>query len=180
MPVPINSSTGEFVTLAQLRDHLNMTSLSHDAELARFLGAAQEHVEALVGPVLQSSVTEDVRVVGSTVVLSECPVVDVYSVTVAGSELTGWTLRPRAGLVTGVNASGTATVTYSTGRTSCPDGVATAALIIAEHLWRTQLGGSPSALPVDDMAGMPGGSGFAIPRRAMELLAPYLKAPGVA
>ena len=170
-----------FVTLTQLRDHLNLTGPSaNDAELERFLSAAQEHVEQLIGPVLNSTITEVLPITGSTVVLSECPVAYVASVTVGGATLTGWTLRPRSGLVTGVNGSGDATVTYTAGRVMCPDAVVVAALVIAEHLWRTQLGGSPSALPMDDMAGVPGGSGFAIPRRALELLAPYLKAPGVA
>jgi hypothetical protein len=57
-----------------------------------------------------------------------------------------------------------------------------ATLIIAGHLWETQRGNSPvaSALPAEDYSPGVVGMGFAIPARAMDLLAPYLRPPNVA
>ena len=180
MPTLIGSSTSEFATLTQLREHLNITTAVHDPELQQFLGAAQEHVEQLIGPVLRREVAEECEVVGGTVYLEQSPVISVASVAVGGSALSGWVLKERSGLIRKVSASAPVTVTYTAGRLICPDAVIVATLIIAEHLWRTQLGGSPSALPLDDPSGAPWSAGFALPKRALDLLAPYLLPPGVA
>ena len=179
MPSIVASTDTAFATLNQLREHLNLTTANHDAELMQFLAAAQGHVEELIGNVLHREVIEEAESIGGTVYLEESPVVSVTSVTSGGSPLAGWVLKPRSGLLRKVLASGPVTVTYTTGRAECPDAVVVATLIIAEHLWRTQLGGSPSALPADDTSTAPWSAGLALPKRALDLLTPYLLPPGV-
>ena len=53
--------------------------------------------------------------------------------------------------------------------------------IIAEHLWKTQLGNQPTTgvYPAEDELNVSAGFGYAIPNRALELLRPYMLAPAV-
>lgn len=179
--MPIISSTTQFITLDEVKAQANvpLTDASHDAELTRFQLAAQEHVESLVGPVVPRAVTETARASGGMVILSRPPVVSVESLTSNGQAVT-YTLNSGAGLLTGVTAGGELSVSYTAGRSPIPEAIRVAALIIAEHLWKTQLGNVPSALPTEEFTTAPFGLGYAIPNRAIELLAPYLLAPGIA
>lgn len=184
MALPITPETTQFITLQELKDHLNIpqTSFGDDTELDLHRGAAQEHVEALIGPVLQREVVETYTTRYGGVVLFTPPVLSVTSVTASDVALTGYTSVLGLGMLSGLT-SRNVTVTYTAGRTSCPDAVRLAALIIAGHLWELQRGASsPSgALPVDafDQAA-PTGLGYLVPNRALELLSPYLLAPGIA
>jgi hypothetical protein len=67
--------------------------------------------------------------------------------------------------------------TYQAGEVVIPDDYRLAALIIIEHLWETQRGTMGVQLGGDSEGYSPG-RGFAIPRRALELLDTQL--PGVA
>ena len=74
-------------------------------------------------------------------------------------------------------------VVYVAGRTSVPAAVGEAALIILNHLWAPQVGGTGGVqVGGVDTSGEPftTGFGFAIPNRAKELLAPYRLTPAVA
>ena len=75
-------------------------------------------------------------------------------------------------------------VTYQAGRDPVPEDVKTAMLIIVGHLWDTQRGRSGSragVMGLDDDAPIGGDAsylvlqGYALPRRAMELLRPYMQ-----
>lgn len=186
MPVTITDTSTEFVTLEEVKRHANITSSKDDDELRMIVGAAQEHVESLIGPVLHRTVvqTEDVPFRSSSrlgtpgmVLLDTRPVLSITSITSAGQPVLDYVADVPGGVVT--NVRGSIVVTYMAGRTSCPDAVRMATLIVAAYLWRTQLGSSPSALPQDDTPDMgPAfGPGF---ERAAELLAPYMLAPGIA
>jgi hypothetical protein len=183
MAVAITDSTTEFVSVSALKQHLNITASTWDAELALICDAAQEHVESLIGPVLHRTVVQTASAsAGRELVLNTTPAMTVTSITGAGSPLSGYTLNAATGIVGDVSYTGSATVTYTVGRTSCPAAVVMATLIIAKHLWETQTGNTPSAMPdaeeFDTATDL--GFGFAVPRRAAELLTPYLLLPGVA
>lgn len=182
MPLAISSTTTEFITLAEVKQHANIpaSNTADDMELERFRSAAQEHVESLVGPVLWRSVTDTVHAHGGVVVLPLAPVVSVESLTSSGVAVT-YALRKAAGLLLNVRASGDLDLSFTAGRESCPDAIRVAALVIAEHLWRTQRGGQSesTALPGEDFGGVAPGLGYAIPNRALELLSPYLLPPAV-
>jgi hypothetical protein len=74
----------------------------------------------------------------------------------------------------GPNLYGDVTFTYVAGRTAVPDNVLEATAIISAHLWETQrqatLGPRNRFNPADADIMTPGGRGFAIPQRAIELL----------
>jgi hypothetical protein len=169
-------------TLADLKAHQNMSAdrTTDDAELGQMLAAATEHVVAMVGDLTVSSVTETVRVVGGTAILSRRPTGPVLS----GGQPVGGVVDPGAGLVTNLGyhhgrwRPPTITVTYPVS-SDVPASVALAVLIIAAHLWETQRGAGPTALQGDDTTATVG-LGFAIPNRARELLGPYLRPTQVA
>jgi hypothetical protein len=84
------------------------------------------------------------------------------------------------GLVTvtaGPAFTGTVDVTYQAGDVVIREDYRLAGLIIVQHLWETQRGTMGVQLGGDNEPYMPG-RGFAIPRRALELLDTQL--PGVA
>ncbi len=56
-----------------------------------------------------------------------------------------------------------------------PAAVRIATAIIVQHLWRTQNGPGRARGQVDDLAAVPG-AGYALPNRALELLAPFEEA----
>ena len=185
MPLTITSQTGEFISLDEVKEHLNIAPsvTDHDTELVLIASAAQELVEGIVGPVLHREVVQVDRSLTSSVVLSSAPVVSITSVAYDSvAYLSPVTVDAEAGIVSGLSGGDNATITYVAGRAECPDAIRLAALIVAAHLWRTQLGNAPSgALPQsDDFPQGPFGVGFAIPSRAMDLLSPYALTTGVA
>ena len=168
-------------SLADLKAHLNITSASDDEELQLILDAAERTVIAIAGDWGEDAVTESVPVVGGTAILSRRP---SGAVTSGGLSIGGF-VDASAGVVTGLGglygSASRITVTYPTGGEGVPPEVLLATLIIAGHLWETQRGSAPSALTLQDPNFDPGaaGRGYAIPNRAQELLAPYIR-PAVA
>lgn len=183
MPLTITSDTEEFITLDEVKAHLNIAGADEDAELLVFARAAQELVEGIVGPVRWRTVEQAAPAGATFAVLSVAPVVSVTSVSYSGvTYLEPVTLDLEAGVLTGLTGGSDGTIVYVAGRSVCPDAIRLAALIITAHLWRTQLGNAPSgALPQgDDFQQGPFGVGYAIPSRAMDLLAPHAMTTGVA
>lgn len=174
MPLTITASTSSFITLDEVRAHCNISSTASDAELELFRNAAQDHVETLIGPVLWRSVTRTFTSSGAYA-LPVWPVVSVQSVTHGGVAYTAHTADIVSGLLSGLPVNGEVTVAYTAGRTSCPDSVRLAALLIVADLWETQLGNSPGvgALPQQDGEPIGSSASYASPR-AERLLAPYL------
>lgn len=182
MPLPITPATAAFITLDEVKDQANITRTvtKHDDELTRFAGAAQEAVEHLIGPVRHRTVTQTVRSHGGRAVLREVPVLQVQAATAYGA-VTSFTLDAATGVLSGLPHGADVTVTYTVGREVATDSMITAALIIAEHLWKTQRASSPSPMQAEDDGAVPvPGLGYAIPYRAVDLLRPYLLGPAVA
>lgn len=179
----IDDTTTQFISLTDLKAHLNITTTVDDVELEMVRAAAEAHVEALVGAILHRTVTETLTARNGAVALRQLPALAVTSATSSGAALTT-TLDSSAGLVAlNRTVSGAVEVTYTVGRTSVPESVRLATLIVAAHMWDTQRGNTPSAYPgaagaVDETVTF--GLGFTVPNRAMELLSPYLLVPGVA
>lgn len=179
----------EFATLEDVKKHLNMTSTANDDELGLMLDAAEDVVRSLVGSFAAVEVTEPVAVHGGTAILSRRPVVG--DVVLSDESLTGFTVDREAGLLRNVGYTASVgwaywgttqlTATYSTGGGVAPAAVELATLIIVGHLWETQRGTSPSALTLQgEDAGPTFGAGYAIPNRAKDLLAPYLRSGQIA
>jgi hypothetical protein len=179
-------------TTEDLKVHNNQTSSVDDNELQDHLDAAVEVVEGLIGPIQQDTVTETHRGVRSDViVLRRMPVAELVSVAarygISSTPLTlsDFELDVDTGIVraaSGAGFYGDFTVSYGVGYDILPAAVRLAVLIVAEHFWETQRGTAPTALKLqqgDVVDSGTFGSSFAIPNRAQELLAAYVR-PSIA
>lgn len=174
------ASSPGFLSLADGKAQLNKGSVVDDAELRTFIAASCAIVERYVGPVGVRTVTE--QACGYQWALTSYPVVSLTSVTPVYSGLVSWAVGDlvvsQAGVVShglGLDLGGPYNVVYKAGDTQVSPNIGLAARIILQHLWATQRGGS-------SRPGMGGGGGvdlveqqlalqgFAIPRRAKELL----------
>jgi hypothetical protein len=179
-PVP------DFVTVAELKTHLNKASGVDDAELAGFVSAACAAIVERIGQVsvVDAEDVVDCRKFRRTIVLQERPALEVTSVVQADGTVipaadpqngvNGWRFTPGSGLLRHSVCWPwhDITVTYTAGRDPLPGNIRLAALELAGHLWKqSQLnsgGGRPQIIG-DDQVVMPG-LAYALPLRVRELL----------
>lgn len=174
---------GAFVSLADVKAHINKTGTDDDEELRGFITAACRMIEDRVGHVTPVTAVED-RTGCNTLVLAERPVISITSVAVLpgltavpqanpASSVAGWVLDGPAGILKHSGSSfGSVRITYRAGRTPIPGNIRLAALELASHLWRSsQLNNSSGRPPFADTETpiMPG-SAYALPIRVRELL----------
>lgn len=159
-------------SIEEFKAHLNRTDVADDAELRTHLSAATDWVEDEIGgPVSPTSFTEVHAGVVGEIVPRKRPLISVTSLTpYLGTALTASAYRADTDLsvIYFRYAAGTEfTLVYRAGLTVIPERVKLAGLIVAAHLWETQngFGGRRNA---DELATT--GLGFAVPRRAMQLL----------
>lgn len=178
------------LSLTDGKEHLNIRSSRHDAEVREWIEATTRSVEYFTGPVVVRQVVEDFRErEARAVALLQTPVVEVTSVTALGGGSSGYevedlTLDPMTGVVArhdGGLLRGPLRWTYRAGRAIVPANITAAAKIILQHLWRTQQGpGRPQVGTGDfDVSEPIPGLGYAIPNRAVQLLEPDRMPPGV-
>lgn len=173
------------ISLSEAKDQLNITGTDDDDEIAGMVRAVTAVCERYVGA-LARTVHVETHSGGYQLVVNRIPVLSVTSV---APILNGGTNQTVADLdvdsptgiirrLDGAYMCGPLRVTYTVGRAEMPPNVRLAALIILQHLWETQRG---------QQGGVSfGGSGevydprwgFAIPRRALELLGDQM--PGIA
>lgn len=182
------AAAGGIISLQAAKDHLNLAdTTSYDDELRGFVEAATPVVEDVVGPVVVKTYSE-VHSGGPLLVMDWCPVVSLTSL---AAVLTGGTSYQRAdvdldgptGIVRrldGRDFVGPLRATYRAGRPVVPPNIQQATAEIVRHMWETQRGHSGARPGFGEEELLPTSSGFTIPRRAMELLAPHRKAPLVA
>ncbi len=176
MPIPAGDD-GALLTLAAAKAHLNIppATTTQDDEILFWLGVITDPIERHIGgPVITRSITERVEPTGggSTLLLTQIPVVSVVSI--GGAAVSGLDVDGPAGIVRGSFGLGATTVVYRAGRgDTAPAAISGAARIILGHLWQTQRGAvlRPS-MSGDETTVMPG-LGYAVPNRALELLAPF-------
>ena len=191
----------DLVTLSDVKAHLNITGTSHDTELSGFISAATPVVEDIVGPVTTRTVDEWYTGGGSKIVLRQYPVASITSVTeyagTTGTALTqanvdtadsyAYTLESGGVLARRTGSLGTnfttgvdnVHVVYVAGRSSIPANIRLAALELIRHWYQlTQQGGRPQLGGAAE-DGMFTPSGFAVPARVVELLAPHQLPPGL-
>lgn len=164
------------VSFDELREHLNLDASEpgDNDELWSMLLAATGLVESFVGAMVSRTVTDTVRSSSLPLLLPQSPVMAVESVArLAASD--GPSLAG-AGTVypSGYNdITPRYQVTYTIGRDPIPEDLKLATLIVARQLYDTQRSGA--AVAFTNMVGqetqIP--MGFAVPRRAAELMAPH-------
>ncbi|MET9086162.1 phage head-tail connector protein [Streptomyces sp. NPDC004237] len=179
------------VTLADTKAHLNIPAdnTDDDVELQGFIDAATEPVEEQLGTVVVPRLITNQHDFGTgttAFLLRQVPVISLTSIiSLDGSQ--SWTVTSPAMHVDGPSGSvtvlsgppltGMALVTHQAGLTVIGANVRLAAKIIIQHLWETQRGVMGVRLGGDGETYV-SGRGFAIPRRAIELLGEQL--PGIA
>ena len=182
------------ITLAEAKAQLDLDVSTHDTELQVYIDALTAAIERHVGPVENRAVTETTTAGGATLCLTHIPVVSLTSLVpvltagtaitvsdVAVDSATGILRRKDGGRFCG----GPWTAAYTAGRGGVPPTIKLAALILLQHLWRTQYGASRGLSGIgggDDFSvtePVPGW-GYAVPNRVLQLLEPYKVPPGVA
>lgn len=184
---------GYLVSLADAKAELNIpaTRTSDDAELRGFVAAATSVVEQYVGAVVRRSVTQVMAspTWRTSVALSIAPVLSVQSLTLlldgsAPVDVTSLDIDADAGILRVTDGTafpaGPWRITYTAGREQIPPNIRLAALIIIEHLWKTQRGSGGLPSMASEQGYAQTGLGFAIPYRAMTLLEPDQQAWGFA
>lgn len=179
-------SAVDIITIDDVHDHLNMTDATEgdDLELAVHITAASELVEQMVGPVVIRQFT-DLERTGPRLALDQRPVVELLAVAPtfgagAALDVAGLVVNRETGTVRQVSGSyllgGPWDVTYTAGRAETvaevPDALGLACRVIVAHLWETQRAATLGPQS-DDFTPLVQGSGFAIPYRARDLMAPY-------
>jgi len=180
------------VTLEEAKRQLDIDTTTHDVELQLYVDSLDSVIEGYVGVVEQREVTDVVTGGGPGISVLHPPLVSVASLS---GGLNGGisypadtlTVNGPGGIISRLNGchfpAGPYTVTYTAGRSSVPPTIKLAALILLQHLWRTQSGAS--RVPVggaDDWSvsdPIPG-FGYAVPNRVLQLLEPFKLPPGVA
>lgn len=180
------------VTLEEAKRQLGITGTSEDVELQTYIDALPAVIEGFVGVVEQREITDTVTGGGPALAVLHPPVLSVTSLSgpVASSvDYPADTLSVNgpAGTIgrldAGVFPAGTYTVTYTAGRAEVPPTIKLAALVLLQHLWRTQratrgglAGGGDDFSVTEPVPGF----GYAVPHRVLQLLDSFRQPPGVA
>ena len=180
----------DLVSLADVKQQLNITTTTNDDELQAYIDAVTACIEAGCGPMAQRQVTEIIEGFDLTLNLLQVPAISVTSVTSIYTAGVQWLagvlfVDGDKGVVRrndrGGFYGGPFTVVYTAGRTSVPAGVGLAARIIVQYLWETQRGTSRRSAP-GGQADVQAFAGFSydIPTRAAALLGPFTSNAGFA
>ena len=166
-------------TLAEFKTWLKYgAGTTDDTTLTTVLTSASLWVEWRIGgPLAVTSFTESVHTNGWSMIPRQRPLATVTSITPEESstamvstaykvDTTNHIVRFYRGA-----APGWYTLVYTAGLSSIPDRVKTAGLEVARHLWLVQNGSGGRGFPGDEVQTP---MGFAIPRRAEQLLIPDL------
>lgn len=170
----VRAQTVYVASLEEFKAQINRTDSTDDIELRGHLASSTRYVEYRIGgPVSVQSFTERHFIVGDTVIPRCRPLVAVTSITPDFG-----TALPASAYVadTGVNQiflyypvlPAWHTLVYMAGQALPAENIKLAGLIVAQHLWETQ-NGFAGRRNADDM--IQTGMGFAVPRRAEQLLA---------
>lgn len=171
------------VGLAEVKAHLNITTSNNDAELTAMLARAQATLGERVGPVLPTTITDEVHTGPGPLVLDRFPVISVTSATSGGLPVTGLDLDRTTGELFGAfgYASRGVRVTYVAGWDPLPADLEMALLELVAHFWDTQRGGGSErpSFPgeADDEDSGSAASGYLLPYRVTSLLKPHKLPP---
>lgn len=176
------------LTLDEAKTLLNITVSTYDDELPDYIAAAQECVDFLCGPSEPVTITETVS--GDIeIALSTTPVLSVTSISgqytgvrnmdTVWVNLAAGTIRANRGGAFPIQQD-YYDVTYVAGRETVPLSIKQGIRIILAHQWTIRRGLSTSRPNMGgDDSSMVAGLGYAIPNRALQILAPYMLGPSV-
>lgn len=173
------------VTLAEAKEHLNITGTSSDTELGKFVDAATAFVERHLGAVAQRTVTETVTPTTSGLIFLSSPVISITSMTAAYGHPGTYTVAdwyPKgSSIVAGYGKSTSyptwpVRVEYVGGYTTIPADLRQATLDYIKWRWQSQRGPSPLPSMGDEFAMAPTST---VPYKVMEVIDGY-RVPAIA
>ena len=178
------------VSLDDVRQFENRTSIVDDEELRGFIDAAQGILSRLIGPLTPTVVTEVQDGGGDRLVLRKWPVISLTSLSYATGQtvlMTDLDLDPDTGVVfwkygtVGAFLGGRRflTVTYTAGRNGLPPDLRQAVLELVKHLWESQTGGNRRPNFAADGQNAQTTTSYLLPYRVESLIQPH-RAPRVA
>lgn len=185
--IHVIAPTLRIVGLAEVKEHGNITSMANDRELLDFIGTAQQMIEDLVGVTVPQTVTETVYDIEGALWLSQAPVLSVTSVTEYGATVDPalYVIDALAGSIRRTDGRpwhGAAyqpiTYVYRAGRAPIPEGIRWAGKELTIALWRSTQAQRGGRARGSDAPETP--TGYALPNRVREALAPFLLVPAVA
>lgn len=183
--IHVIAPTLRIVGLAEVKEHGNITSTANDRELLDFIGTSQQMIEDLTGITVPRTLTET-RYTRGALWLQYAPVLSVTSVTEYGATVDPslYVVDADAGLITRTDGRGWyadatngLTAVYRAGRAPIPEGIRWAGKELTISLWRStqaQRGGRARGGDTPDTP-----TGYALPNRVREALAPFLLVPAV-
>jgi len=166
------------VSLADAKNHLNITNDGDDNELRGFIEATTNIARFYCGTLFPTTYTETYEACGDTLALRHWPVISVSEITAVG---TAAVVDPadvdvdEHGMLRAESAmSGTVRVTYRAGSSIMPANITRGALIIIQHMWDTQRprnSRGPAMPRGEDFMNAQDATGrfYTVPRRAVEL-----------
>ena len=177
------------ITLEQAKASLGIpaATTTNDNDIERYIEAATPVIENITGPILAD--TRTFRIDGGTsAVLLGCRFNTVTSVTDGGEVVTDYVADPDAGIIyssstfaAGVrNVAVTVTVGLDLGSDGIPANVILATRELVRHWWQLGRQGNRPAFGNESMAEAVVPTGFAVPRRVIELCEPNRRIEGFA
>lgn len=189
-----------FISVADVKEQLNITGTTLDSELSVYVDAACTIVEQWAGAIeLRAITNEFVDMLGysqatfidplgrsslgtRTMVLRHRPVLSIQSITSSPSgtvfDPSWFNVDSLTGIVRRIDGStffGQMTVSYTAGYEIAPPWAVLAARIITQNLWRTQRGRAG----MGEAPGSVGGIGYLVPNQAAALLESHRQPPGI-
>jgi hypothetical protein len=175
------------LSLAEARQHLNVTIGDSDAEIQDTIDEAEAMIAQRCGPLVPTAVTERVAGGPGGLSLSTTPVISLTSVTpVGGTALTVSDLSVSpSGVVTYTMSSGAFyapwyDVVYQAGRATVPRDLRRGLKDLTLNLWNSQRpsGGRFSSAAGTEMANTMPGAAYLFTFKVEQAIAPHLQ-PGV-
>lgn len=176
------------LTVVEVKDYLNITASSFDAELQTFANRAEAAVASRCGPLASTAVTQKVRGYGYSLSPRITPIASITSVTPTGG---GTPINPALLVTPEMGLRGPQTIeylspggffsafwydlVYQAGRATLPEDLKLAALEGVRYYWQTQLGETAMPAP-DPIDAVPAMIGQDFPwLRVQHLVEPYLQ-----
>ncbi|TFD80710.1 phage gp6-like head-tail connector protein [Cryobacterium sp. Sr8] len=178
------------ITLADAKASLGipLATTTNDADLERYIEAATPVIENITGPIIPVSRVFAVDG-GSYAVLVGCRFNAVTSVAESGTVITDFVSDGEAGIIYAGSTAGSRAftsgvrnviVTVTVGSAAVPPNVALATRELVRHWWQLGRQGNRPAFGNEGVGEVSVPSGFAVPRRVIELCEPNRRMAGFA
>lgn len=177
------------ITLADAKASLGIpaATTANDADIEKYIEAATPVIENITGPLLAGARTVAVDGGSGAILLERFTA--VTAITESGTAITDYVADPHAGIIyAGTTTSQRAfkagvrniVVTVTVGAATIPPNIALATRELVRHWWQQGRQGNRPAFGNEGVSDVSVPSGFAVPRRVIELCEPNRRTEGFA